>query len=254
MVSSPNAYWLSFFIKRGINVFCWNYREYGKSKQGCFSQYISPYNSKLDAERILEYLINKLQVRGKIGVYGRSIGGITSCHLANKFPKIIKAAIIDRTFSELDQVSMKKYLGKCTLSLYNFICGWKTLNDTNFLEAECFKILTCDPKDDVVENYAALNCGVASKLAKNQYKEEKWRVFFQCLCMVYDIEERLYEKLDQSEKNELQEKLKASFADSNTKSMTESQKNNISNSHQKSNDIKQKSMSWVDEEKNLPSM
>ncbi len=82
MVSSPNAYWLSFFIKRGINVFCWNYREYGKSRSRCCSGSISPYNSKLDSEKILDFLLNKIQVKGKIGVYGRSIGGITSCHLA----------------------------------------------------------------------------------------------------------------------------------------------------------------------------
>ncbi len=31
MVTSPNAYWLSFFLKRGINVMCWNYRSYGQS-------------------------------------------------------------------------------------------------------------------------------------------------------------------------------------------------------------------------------
>lgn len=29
MVTSPNAYWLNFFLKRDINVLCWNYRGYG---------------------------------------------------------------------------------------------------------------------------------------------------------------------------------------------------------------------------------
>ena len=31
MVTSPNAYWLNFFLKRDINVMCWNYRGYGQS-------------------------------------------------------------------------------------------------------------------------------------------------------------------------------------------------------------------------------
>lgn len=33
MVSSPNAYWLTFFLRRDINVMCWNYRSYGRSKK-----------------------------------------------------------------------------------------------------------------------------------------------------------------------------------------------------------------------------
>jgi pimeloyl-ACP methyl ester carboxylesterase len=101
MVTSPNSYWLSFFLKRGINVMCWNYRDYGKSTSSFFKA-INPYNCKLDAEKILDFVVNKLKIRGKIGVYGRSLGGISSCHLANKFPNIVKALIVDRTFSELD--------------------------------------------------------------------------------------------------------------------------------------------------------
>jgi pimeloyl-ACP methyl ester carboxylesterase len=88
MVTSPNSYWLTFFLKRGINVMCWNYRDYGKSTRRPFNG-INPYNCKLDAERVLDFVINGLKIRGKIGVYGRSLGGIASCHLANKFPKIV---------------------------------------------------------------------------------------------------------------------------------------------------------------------
>ena len=35
----------------------------------------------MDAERVMKFLINRLQVKGQIGVYGRSIGGIASTHL-----------------------------------------------------------------------------------------------------------------------------------------------------------------------------
>ncbi len=99
---------------------CWNYRGYGKSKNGGFicKNPINPYYCKLDAEKILEFTINKLKIRGKIGVYGRSLGGIASCHLANKFPDIIKALIVDRTFCELDQISQRRLYGICTRSLY----------------------------------------------------------------------------------------------------------------------------------------
>ena len=84
---------------------CWNYRDYGKSTAGGLFKAINPYNTKMDSEAVLDFVVNKLKVRGKIGVYGRSLGGIASCHLANKFPHIVKALIVDRTFSELDQLA-----------------------------------------------------------------------------------------------------------------------------------------------------
>lgn len=129
MVTSPNSYWLSFFLKRQINVMCWNYRNYGKSGGGLFST-INPYNCKLDAERILDFVVNTMKLRGKIGVYGRSLGGIASCHLANKFPKIIKSLIVDRTFSELDLLAERRVPGRCTRLLLKFISfNWRALND-----------------------------------------------------------------------------------------------------------------------------
>jgi len=44
---------------------------------------------KIDSEKVLEYMLNELKLKGKIGVYGRSLGGIASTHLANKYPDII---------------------------------------------------------------------------------------------------------------------------------------------------------------------
>ena len=44
MVTSPNAYWLNFFLKREINVVCWNYRGYGESEIGFFDQ-VDPFKS-----------------------------------------------------------------------------------------------------------------------------------------------------------------------------------------------------------------
>lgn len=108
-----------------------------------------------------------MKLRGKIGVYGRSIGGIASCHLASKFPDIIEALIVDRTFNELDQLSMRRLYGRCTKSIFSFVSyDWKALNDVNVIQADCFKILTCDTRDDVVENFSSLPVGVAMKLAK----------------------------------------------------------------------------------------
>jgi pimeloyl-ACP methyl ester carboxylesterase len=67
---------------------CWNYRGYGESSQGWFD-YSSPVKAKLDAERVLASLVSELQLKGKIGVYGRSIGGISATHLAAKYNDLI---------------------------------------------------------------------------------------------------------------------------------------------------------------------
>lgn len=161
MVNAPNAYWLNFFIKRGVNVLCWNYRGYGRSYCKWY-QSLDPYYCKLDSERVLEFALTNLKLSGPIAVYGRSLGGIASCHLARKYPRIIKALIVDRTFSDLDLVSERRLSGKYTKFMYKLISGhWKTINDVNFAKAKCFKITTCDPKDDVIDNFASLNVGVA---------------------------------------------------------------------------------------------
>jgi pimeloyl-ACP methyl ester carboxylesterase len=100
MVIAPNAYWLNFFLKRDINVICWNYRGYGASTIGSFD-YSSPIKAKLDAERVLAKSYDILKLQGKIGVYGRSIGGIPACHLASKYKNIVVALMIDRSLNEL---------------------------------------------------------------------------------------------------------------------------------------------------------
>jgi len=88
MIIAPNAYWLNFFLKRDINVICWNYRGYGESSIGFFD-YQTPAKAKCDAEHVLANSCKVLKLKGKIGVFGRSIGGITACHLAGKYNDLV---------------------------------------------------------------------------------------------------------------------------------------------------------------------
>jgi hypothetical protein len=50
---------------------------------------------------------NKLGLRGKIGIYGRSLGGIASTHLA----KYVDLVIVDRSLSNLEDVIDSKFMG-----------------------------------------------------------------------------------------------------------------------------------------------
>jgi pimeloyl-ACP methyl ester carboxylesterase len=152
MITSPNAYWLNFFLKREINVVCWNYRGYGESSLGCFEN-LDPYKSKRDAERVIAFIVNKLRIKGKIGVYGRSIGGLAACHLANMYKELVEVMIIDRSFKDLIDVAESKCHGWQTKLIFKmFTCTWKCHNATNYVNAEnCYKIITCDPLDDTVD-------------------------------------------------------------------------------------------------------
>jgi hypothetical protein len=50
-------------------------------------------------------------LKGKMGVYGRSIGGIAACHLAGKYADFVKVLIVDRSLSELTEVTESKLRG-----------------------------------------------------------------------------------------------------------------------------------------------
>lgn len=108
MITSANAYWLDFFLRRDCNILIWNYQGYGESEQSIFSPNYTPVQQKLDAERVVQFLVNKLQVKGPIGVYGRSIGGIAAAHVCAKFSKIIKVFIGDRTMGDFDKIVEQK--------------------------------------------------------------------------------------------------------------------------------------------------
>jgi len=185
---------------------CWNYRRYGKSEDA-FLGSLNPYICKMDSERVLDFILNKLKLKGKIGVYGRSLGGIAACHLAHKYPDIIYTLICDRTFGDLEEAAHKKILGNSTKMLYNIVsCSWKILNFSNFARAKCFKIVTADPFDDVVDNFASLPMMVARELALNKYEGQEWHLFFKNLSFIFDMEEELHEKMEFADEEQMKYK------------------------------------------------
>jgi alpha/beta superfamily hydrolase len=133
MINYPHAFYLRFFLSRGINVMLWNYRGYGRSHvDGWFAgNYPTPDNIREDVECVLEYLKNVMGLKGKFGVYGRSMGGIAACHLANTVDMII----VDRSFADLETVIFKKFSGLSALSLYQVVSsGWNSNNVESYLK------------------------------------------------------------------------------------------------------------------------
>lgn len=58
----------------------WNYRDYGRS-----GGMPDPFNCMHDAESILKFIIKDLGLKGKIGCYGRSLGGTMATHVASNY-------------------------------------------------------------------------------------------------------------------------------------------------------------------------
>lgn len=170
MVHASHSFYLQLFLERGINVFTWNYRGYGRStgkpSPDCFAS---------DIESVYEYLTKTLGVRGKIGVYGRSLGGIPSSILAPK----VDMTIVDRTFCTLADMAKWKYHGKLASWLLKMgSCGWSVQSHKNFLkeipEKSCYKVITQDKNDDIVHIQASLVIGVAREVCEQQVKKTKW--------------------------------------------------------------------------------
>jgi len=64
-------------------------------------------------------------VEGKIGVYGRSLGGIATCHLAQQ----VDMVIVDRSFSNLNEVAERKFHGQSAKAIFKLATGgWRTTN------------------------------------------------------------------------------------------------------------------------------
>ena len=93
----------------------WNYRGYGRSySRNCLINSPTPKNIKEDAQTVLRYLRETMGLRGKFGVYGRSMGGIATTYLQ----KDVDMIIVDRSFTNLNQVIDSKFHGVQALSLY----------------------------------------------------------------------------------------------------------------------------------------
>lgn len=74
--------------------------------------------AKMDAERVFVDSIKRLRLKGKIGVYGRSIGGITACHLAAKYNDLCELLIVDRSMSELTGIVEDRLKGVLPIKFF----------------------------------------------------------------------------------------------------------------------------------------
>ena len=81
----------------------------------------SPETLKEDIEAIYKFMRKEMGMKGKMGGYGRSLGGIPSSHISTK----VDMAIIDRSFCNISAMAYWKYRGHFADLLFKVgTCGW----------------------------------------------------------------------------------------------------------------------------------
>ena len=176
MINYPHAYYLKYFLNKQINCLVWNYRGYGRTKGTA-----DPRQFAVDAEQVLNYLKLRIGVKGKIGIYGRSLGCICATHLQNQ----VDMVIADRGFCDLWTLSEKKFYGKTAVHLLkHFSFGWQVQNGYIFLkkhlieEESCYKVVMCDLNDEIIDAQTSLMIGIARELCTKQFEYRKTQANF----------------------------------------------------------------------------
>lgn len=81
-----------------------------------------------------------------------------ACHLAKS--KNVNYLFADRTFSSLSEVARIGFSPSARF-FFNLINDWNYDSTNAFTEATCYKVLACDPKDQMIQYSSSLMVGVA---------------------------------------------------------------------------------------------
>lgn len=147
--------WVEFYQRLGVNLMLWNYPGYGRT-QGRPS-----IKKTLKAgEAVIDYLRSEKNSK-VLGVHGESLGGCIASYLANKCN--LNFLFADRTFASLSEAALYNF-GK--LAYFGLkIAGAEDINtSSHFLEAKCYKVLSCDPWDNMIKDLGSLKNGVSRGL------------------------------------------------------------------------------------------
>lgn len=149
--------WLEYYLALGIDLCLWNYRGYGRTKGKANSGSL-----KTDVQAVYDF-VTKVKMYSKIGVHGESIGGVPASYLASK--NDISFLFADRTFSSLEHLVTSRV--KVPKQLFKFLTKWDDNTSQDFITANCYKILSCDSKDEIIPDSASLKNGISQSFNCN---------------------------------------------------------------------------------------
>ena len=151
---------LDYYLRRGLDIICWNYRGYG------FSTGKPSYNNiRTDVIELYEE-IKKLDKYKKIGVHGISIGGIPACHLSSE-KRDIQLLISDRNFGQIEYIIRTLPIGYFLIYFYKIFLFQKTRTIDDYLNTKCYKIVLNDPMDTIVKECGSLKTLTSEEIINN---------------------------------------------------------------------------------------
>lgn len=160
-------------MKNGLSVFLWNYRGYGRSTgkpspdvRRILVEMTLFFSKALrrDGEAIVDYLRKNLKVK-KIGIHGESIGGLVAVHVARE--KNVDFLCADRTFKNLSDVGTLSF-GALVGCFYRMVTLWDDTIPSDYIHSSCYKVITFDPKDEVIHALSSLKYGVTKKVLEGK--------------------------------------------------------------------------------------
>ena len=176
--------WFEFYQKLGINVMMWNYPGYGRTKGPPSLKKITK-----SGETIISYLREIRNIK-LIGVHGESLGGSIATYLANKCN--LNFLFADRTFSSLSQAALYNF-GKVAYFGFKIASSEDIDSVSNYLDTKCYKVISSDPKDLMINDLASLKAGVAWNLIYDKLPnthiliEEHMAAFYKSLKRIYEL-------------------------------------------------------------------
>lgn len=91
--------------KVGVNVLCVAYRGYSRSEGKPSEQGL-----QLDAVAVAEFVKKSDKIdKKRVFLIGRSLGGAVALHLLAKIPNLFKAAIVENTFTNMDELCTERF-------------------------------------------------------------------------------------------------------------------------------------------------
>ena len=84
------------------------------------------------------------------------------CHMASRYPDVVKLLIADRTLDSLSKVAGISFGQWAVQGLK--LAGLYAENVPAFLNAKCTKVIINDPRDGIIADLASLKSGVASQI------------------------------------------------------------------------------------------
>ena len=110
--SRVEGYYVShYLLKRGINIFLFDFAGCGKSE----GEFISlGYHESKDIKIIIDYITKNIKGVGNIGLWGRSMGAATTMIYAHK-DKRIKAICMDSPFADFEKLARELTLKQISL-------------------------------------------------------------------------------------------------------------------------------------------